>query len=274
MPPWTSLLLGAGLSSLIGIIAYRRHSLTKSGVVGAVLLGTVLFGFGGTVAGILLVAFFVSSSTLSHLHADEKSALAEKFSKGAQRDLTQALANGGVAALLAIAFYVAPSDIFWAGLVGGLASVNADTWATELGVLAVRRPRLITNLRVVEVGASGGITARGTLAAFFGAFLIALLAGTGWIGAGRPLPDGLALILAGTLGGLVGALFDSLLGATVQSIFYCDVCEKETERHPLHTCGTETHSLRGWKWLNNDGVNFLSAGVGAGVAALLIVAAS
>ncbi len=273
MFPWTSLLLGAGLSSLIGIIAYHRHSLTKSGVVGALLLGTVLFGFGGTMAGILIVAFFVSSSILSRLHADEKSALADKFSKGSQRDLSQALANGGVAALLAIAFYSAPSDLLWAGLVGGLATVNADTWATELGVLAVRRPRLISNWRVVEVGASGGITARGTLAAFLGAFLIALLAGAGWIVGGRPLPDGLALLLAGTLGGLVGAIFDSLLGATVQSIFYCDVCEKETERHPLHTCGTTTHSLRGWKWLNNDGVNFLSSGIGAGVAALLMATA-
>ena len=39
--------------------------------------------------------------------------------------------------------------------------------------------------------------------------------------------------------GLLGALFDSLLGATVQAIYYCPACEKETERHLIHLCNVE-----------------------------------
>jgi uncharacterized membrane protein len=61
-------------------------------------------------------------------------------------------------------------------------------------------------------------------------------------------------------------LFDSLLGATIQAIYYCPLCHKETERHPLHTCGTSTSQRRGWYWLNNDLVNFLASVVGAGSA--------
>jgi Raf kinase inhibitor-like YbhB/YbcL family protein len=58
-----------------------------------------------------------------------------------------------------------------------------------------------------------------------------------------------------TLAGLAGSLVDSLLGATWQAIYYCPACRKETERHPLHTCGTPITLLRGWRWLNNDWVN-------------------
>jgi uncharacterized membrane protein len=64
---------------------------------------------------------------------------------------------------------------------------------------------------------------------------------------------------------------DSLLGATVQAIYYCPSCRKETERHPLHTCGTPTEQVRGWSWMNNDWVNFACGGVGAGLALLFRV---
>jgi len=68
-------------------------------------------------------------------------------------------------------------------------------------------------------------------------------------------------------GGLIGALFDSLLGATVQAIYHCPRCQKETEQHPAHNCGTPTILLRGWRWLSNDRVNFLSSILGAAVSA-------
>ena len=58
-----------------------------------------------------------------------------------------------------------------------------------------------------------------------------------------------------TLAGLAGSLVDSLLGATVQAIYTCPCCQKETERHPTHGCGCQTTLLRGWTWMDNDWVN-------------------
>jgi uncharacterized protein (TIGR00297 family) len=262
---------GFALSLAIGLLGYWRGALKVSGVIGAVLTGTLIFGLGGWAWGALLIAFFVSSSALSSYRAQDKERLAEKFAKGHRRDLSQALANGGVAALAAVLSKLLPlSGGGWEGgwfaaCAGALAAVNADTWATELGVLSARPPRLITTGQQVEAGTSGGVTWLGTAASLGGAAFIgvlgglALIVGRGWAAAG-------VLLLAATAGGSAGSLFDSLLGATVQAIYWCDACQKETERK-VHRCGTVTRRLRGWPWLGNDLVNFFASAVGALVAA-------
>ena len=98
----------------------------------------------------------------------------------------------------------------------------------------------------------------GTLASVVGAAVIALpavlLSPTG------PLPLPYFLLL--TAAGLAGSLFDSFLGATVQAMYYCPTDNKETEKHPLHTCGTQTIHTRGWTWLDNDWVNFACGAFG------------
>ncbi len=264
---------GVALSIAIGVIGYRRGALSGSGVVGAIITGTLIFGLGGWEWGVLLVAFFVSSSALSFYRARDKLELAEKFAKGHRRDLGQALANGGIAALLALLSHILPplpgdgrEGVWFIACAGAMAAVNADTWATELGVLSPRHPRLITTGRQVEVGASGGVTWQGIGASLGGAFFIGLLGGMtslvvrrGWAGAGT-------VLVAGTAGGLAGSLADSLLGATVQAIYWCDICRKETERQ-VHRCGAETRLLRGYRWLGNDLVNLAASVVGALVAA-------
>lgn len=259
------LLLGLILSAGIGLLAYRRGSLSRSGVLGAMLTGTLIFGLGGLVWGALLVVFFVSSSLLSHWQEGRKAAVAEKFAKGSRRDLAQTLANGGVGALLAVGVAIYPHPAWLAAFVGTMAAVTADTWATEIGVLSVTPPRLITTLRPVPPGTSGGVTRLGTLAALAGGVFIgacgALL--TALLGQ----PGGPTLLLVGSVAGVASALFDSLLGATVQRLYVCQVCGKETERRVHH--GRPTLAIRGWPWLNNEGVNFLASLVGAALGALL-----
>jgi uncharacterized protein (TIGR00297 family) len=261
------------LSLLIGGAGYRRSALSSSGVAGAIIVGTLIFGMGGWEWGALLIAFFISSSALSFYRSRDKEGLAEKFAKGHRRDLGQALANGGMAAVLAVLSKLLSllgagrGGILWfVACAGAMAAVNADTWATELGVLSSRSPRLITTGRQVEVGTSGGVTWLGTAASLGGALFIGLLGGLGALSVRLNWAGACVLLLAATIGGLAGSLFDSLLGATVQSIYWCDTCQKETERK-IHRCGTETRLQRGWPWLGNDVVNFAASVVGALVAA-------
>jgi uncharacterized protein (TIGR00297 family) len=266
-------LLGVVLSAAMGGLGYWRRALSTSGVFGAVVIGTLIFGFGGWVWGLLLITFFVSSSWLSHYRRADKIQVSEKFAKGSRRDFGQTLANGGLGAILAVVFAQFPEPVLFAAFVGAMATVNADTWATELGVLSRVTPRSITTGQRVAPGTPGGVTSLGTWAAVAGALLIgtlatllgqvqSLLAGGGW---------GLEAVsypLLAIVGGVSGSMFDSLLGATVQGVYYCDLCRKETES-PVHRCGHPTRLLRGLVWLNNDVVNFLSSVVGAMLAASL-----
>ena len=255
------ILFALALSTAVALLAYWRGSLARSGSVAAVGVGTLTMGWGGWVWGVLLAIFFVTSSLLSHFKEERKRQVAaDKFDKGHQRDWGQALANGGPGALVALLSGLWPHPAWFPLFVGIMATVNADTWATELGTLSQRPPRLITNFKVVERGTSGGISPLGTAVSLLGGLLIGVVGGLftaelgWWQGA-----------LLGGLGGLAGSLFDSWLGATVQAMYYSDHLQKETERR-IDKAGYPTRHIRGWCWLNNDWVNALSSVVGGLVA--------
>jgi len=262
------LLYGFLLAIVIATLAYRAHSLSKSGALSAMFLGTIVFGIGGWHWAILLLTFFITSSALSRAFKKRKQGLNEKYSKGDERDAGQVFGNGGLAAAFVLIHALYPeSTLGWVGFAASLAAVNADTWATELGVLNPTPPRMITNLRKrVEKGTSGGISLFGTFASLLGASLIAVLSVV--LSPGDALHTNYFLLI--TAAGIAGSLFDSFLGATVQAMYYCPADKKETEKHPLHTCGAETVHLRGWKWLNNDWVNLACGAFGAAVALLAV----
>ena len=260
------LLFGFLLAVLISSLAYKAKSLNKSGAIAAFFTGLVIFGVGGWQWAILLLTFFITSSALSRAFKKRKQGLDEKYSKGNERDAGQVFGNGGIATLFAALHFFFPNETWpWLCFAAALAAVNADTWATELGVLNPNPPRMITNLnKVVEKGTSGGISLIGTLASLAGAALIGLLASLL-----NPTADPISIFMIVTLTGLAGSLFDSFLGGTVQAMYFCPADQKETEKHPLHTCGTQTVHIRGWKWLDNDWVNF-ACGVFAVILALVI----
>ena len=260
------IIFGFILAAIVAYLAYRAHSLDTSGAVAATVVGTVIFGIGGWQWAVLLLTFFITSSALSRAFKRRKAGLSEKFSKGHERDAGQVLGNGGLATVFATLHAFYPESLLpWIAFAAALAAVNADTWAPELGVLNPTPPRLITDPRKrVEKGTSGGISVFGTLASLLGSAIIALpailLSPVGTLN-----PEYFLLI---TAAGLTGSLFDSVLGATIQAMYFCPSDHKETEKHPLHTCGTETVHIRGWKWLNNDWVNFACSAVGSLIALL------
>ncbi|MBK9713011.1 MAG: DUF92 domain-containing protein [Kouleothrix sp.] len=266
------ILAGLILSTLIGGLAYRRGSLNESGWLGAIITGTLTFGFGGWTWGLTLIAFFISSSALSHFRQLQKQRLAgEKFEKGGRRDLYQTLANGGAGALLALIYGLSGEPIALLAVFAGImATVTADTWATEIGVLSPHPPRLVTTGRVVEPGTSGGVTAYGLAASAAGGLLIgvvSLLLALAELGGWRAW-----LIPAALLGGVAGSLSDSLLGATVQAIYQTPT-GTETER-VVGRDGRPNRPLRGWRWMNNDMVNLLSSLAGGAVALVVFLLAS
>ncbi len=258
---FTQLLIGLAAAVCIALAAFRFKALNASGAWAAFILGTVVFGLGGISWALVLMVFFVTSSGLSVLFKKRKAAAAEKFAKGSRRDARQVLANGGLAGAAVIVHFLFPDSVLpWVAFSSAFAAANADTWATELGVLNRTPPRLIHTGKPVAAGTSGGVSLTGMLAAAAGSCLITLTALVTWTWTGLEPAQGFLFTAFIFISGFLGSMVDSLIGATIQGIFWCPQCQKETEKHPFHNCGTATELIRGKKWITNDWVNLFCTG--------------
>jgi uncharacterized protein (TIGR00297 family) len=252
-------LIGGLLSIVVTLIARPTRTLSRSGAVAAAIVGTVSFAAGWS-WGALLFSFFASASALSKLGEQRKAErVGPVVDKGDERDFAQVLANGGVYAAAALGHLLLPSPAWYAIAAGSLAASAADTWATEVGTLAAAEPVSIISGKRVPAGTSGGVTLLGAAAGLAGGLFIAAAATL----AHWPVP-----FAAVALGGIAGALADSVLGATVQARRWCDLCAMGTERF-VHSCGSQTRHAGGVAGFNNDVVNAVCSGVGALVALLL-----
>jgi uncharacterized protein (TIGR00297 family) len=243
----TRCLGGLMAAACVAAVAEKRGSLSRSGAVAAALVGTLALASGWSATRGLLT-FFIGSNLLSHLSRNGGRTAPD-------RSATQVLANGGVASAAWAANLLRNHSYGHLGglAIGSLAAAAADTWATEIGQRWGGSPRLITSGRLVEVGESGGVTVLGTAAAFLGALSVALAAAR---------PHAVAAI---TSSGFLGALVDSVLGATVQARYVCRVCDAVGERS-AH-CQASARLINGHAWMTNDTVNALATLVGGVVCA-------
>ncbi len=237
-------------SAAIFYIAYKLKSLNAGGTAGAFIMGIFIFGTGGLQWITPILAFFILSSILSKI--GKKSA--ETTQKDARRDVVQVFANGGVPMIIALVNFYYPFNYAYALFLAAIATATADTWATEIGYFSKRNPRHILNFKSVEKGTSGGVTFLGFLGSVLGAGTIALI-GLNWL---NDFPIHLIV-----LAGFVGSVVDSILGGSIQAMFRCAICNKETEKR-IH-CDKHTDHIHGFKWLDNDGVNFVNTIVGTGI---------
>ncbi|HUG26939.1 MAG TPA: DUF92 domain-containing protein [Gemmatimonadales bacterium] len=239
------LLATAALATIV-TLAWRAGSLTGSGALMAALVGLAVLAGSGWPGGLVLVVFFVTSSTLSRLIMPRTVLVGD--AKSDRRDGWQVAANGGAAAVGALLEWPFPGAGLWA-VTASLAAAAADTWATTLGGLSHRPPRLLLTGTVVPPGTNGGVSWMGTIGGCAGAVVVAA---TGSAAAGLP-----ALFGAAATVGLAGMLLDSVIGERWQGQFQCPACLEASERR-RHRCGARTVAAGGVSWLTNDGVNALT----------------
>ncbi len=253
---------------LFAFTAYKLNVLDLSGTVAAFLLGTFVFAIGGLQWMIPLGTFFVLSSLLSKVGKSKKVIMEKVYEKTSNRDMMQVFANGGIAGIMVIVWHYTQMDLFYYAFLGSLAAATADTWATEIGVFSQQQPRHILNFRPVSTGTSGGVTTIGTTGAALGSGVLTF---SGWVipvGAIHPFFQGNIFLII-VISGILGALFDSVLGATVQAQYQCEKCDKITEK-TVH-CEKPATQIRGLKWVNNDVVNLCCTATGALLVILFLV---
>ena len=256
-----ALLIAASFS----LLAYLLKSLSKSGAIATCLIGFLIYWLGGWKFPIPLLTFFISSSILSRFRSKSKRKAELHSAKGARRDHGQVLANGGVATLMVVLFGLLGKSITLPTLrillicfTASIATMNADTWATEIGTLSKVRPRQLRDWKSASTGVSGAISLLGSVGATAGALLIIFVGHLLWQ---FDLVEWTALIW----GSVLGCLTDSLLGAGVQ-VQYAGSDGAITERALPGTI-----PLRGVRWVSNDVVNLLASLVGALISGVLMV---
>lgn len=255
-PLWLALLL----SALLGLVSWRMRWLTPRGALSATVVGLILFGLGGGRAALPLLTFFVTSSLLSKLGKGRTRGTERFTAKGATRDGGQVWANGGMAVILVLVhalvrlkwpiYRLEPIQLLF---LCALATVNADTWSTEIGCWIGQRPRSLRDWKPVTSGVSGAVTPAGTLAGLVGAAVIPLSVAWLW-----PL-NGLEIFVV-TWAGFLGNLIDSLLGASLQAQYREPGATDLTEQTQVN--GRPTQRVRGLAWMNNDLVNFVASAGG------------
>ncbi len=257
-----NLLLAAG--------AYWRKAVTAGGAAVGFLVSAGILIFSGWSAWTVLGAFFLSSSILSRIGRARKESSAVMIEKGDRRDSLQVMANGGIGFLAATIYALSGNTIWLAALAASFAEANADTWATEIGMLSRQRPVSIISGRAVPAGMSGGVTAFGTVAALLGALFIGLIYGIGLLATNSwsLRPRDLLIVGIVTGSGFAGSIVDSVIGATIQATYRDESTGRITERKTRGD-GTKNIRIRGLSGVNNDVVNIASCATGAVIAALL-----
>jgi uncharacterized protein (TIGR00297 family) len=195
---------------IISFTAYKLRMLSFSGMIAAVVTGSIVFGFGGISAAVLLVTFFLSGSLLSKLNRKH----------GDARNWKQVLCNGIVPSVAVIIIVLRPDlrEEITLLFLGALATATADTWATEIGMRFGAKTYNIFTFRKMQKGLSGGVSLIGIFASAFGAFAIAAISLINF--SDTDMLCGLVLVKVIpviTICGTCGALLDSLIGATVQA---------------------------------------------------------
>ena len=270
-----SMILGVILNFPLLFLIIRKKLLTVPyGIISGAIVTLSVYIISPYLWGALLF-FFLSSSLVSKWKIVQKEPVLSEFSKNSQRDSLQVFSNSLPALIFGMIYlfldffptiinsnnrtlFIMSPWLFAA--FASIATHNADTWMTEIGISINKDPKLITNLRkTVPKGTSGGVSIIGTSAGIIGSMIISSIFIIPVLMIKElPIIELFKLYILLISIGVIGSLIDSLEGATIQGIYYCKLCQKETEKQ-IHKCGVKTEFLRGYKLVTNDLVNLTSA---------------
>ena len=235
------------------ILAYYAHAITFWAFPVAALLGILIFMFSGWSGFAALVFFFLLGSMVSHIGKDRKAGAYALHERQGTRSVVQVVANGFPALIFSTFYYLTDCKSFLLAVFACLASASADTFSSEIGMLSEKQPVSILTLKPMQRGISGGITLLGVFGGMLGAFIISFFA----------IPSfGIKGALVITIAGVVSSAVDSILGAAFQAKYLIqnNAEGKHSQQLTEQKClnDKQLKLVHGFRWINNDVVNFVS----------------
>ncbi len=230
-----SIVIALSISISFGLLAYCLKMVSRSGFIGGVIIGTIIYvclGLGGFL--ILFTFFFLGSWSSKHKY-NWKSAHGIAQENQGRRSTKHAIAKGGVGLIMSVmALLTDTPEVFKIAFVAAFATATFDTISSELGQIYGKRPILITTMKYVPAGTNGAVSVKGTMlgilsSSFVGAeaYVLQLISF-----------KSIAIVVAASF---VGTTVESILGATVER----------------------------WKYANNEVINFINISTGVGASILL-----
>ena len=200
------------------ILSRIKDLLDSSGIVAATFTGLTVSILGHWTWLLALFIFLVTGSLATKWRIEEKRALSLEEANEGLRGWRNVLANGGAVSLVAIYNYISPGEGWiYLAAIGSISVALSDTLASEIGSLDLRT-RSITTLQSVAAGTNGGMSPTGTIAAFIGALIIAVIGVI--FSPDESTISKVNLLFLITIIGWLGCQVDSLLGAILENRGY------------------------------------------------------
>ena len=215
----SELFISISLVTLLLSVSKFYDFLDLGGLLAALTVGLLVSLLGHWTWLIVLMSFLIISSIVTKWRYEEKALISVAESNDGKRGWKNVLANGGGASLIAIINHsMGDHDLAYLSFCACVGVASSDTLASEIGSLDPRT-RIITTLEAVPAGTNGGMSPTGTIAAFYGGLIIAIISTLlGALNADTTPP--LFLFLCITVIGWLGCQLDSLLGALFENRGY------------------------------------------------------
>lgn len=230
------------VSAVASYISLLTKKLTPSAAILSLMLGTVVYFFGGPYLFGALVLYYVSGALLETYH--------NKPNKEKQKNTMAVIENGFAVLLFAILFYVYPVEPALTAAFVAVAGATSDAWGSGLGYFSKEKVRELFTWKVLPKGESGGVTKLGLWGSLFGAMFIALFS--------LFVPGDYLLIrfLIITIFGFATSLLDSAFGLLFQAKYLNTETNEVVEKRPRSMKNYK--KIHGYTAVTNGMVNLLS----------------
>ena len=191
------------------ILISKKNILTRNGSVATYMIGIYFFTVLGPAWSVPVITFFMLSVIFTKINGFVN----RKSEETNRRNIWQVFANILFAAVSSAFYQLTGKEIFIYFFITLVATVTADTWASELGPVFSKKCFSLSDFKFKKSGVSGGISFPGTIAALAGSLVITVLSCYLFFHSMDK-----TLIITLTLAGFVATFVDSLLSAFLEPV--------------------------------------------------------